>query len=131
MIKKFVSFLKSLFGSYPPGSYEDFFYNVGDTVYFDFDSDVLTLEAKANLEKQAEWLNKYGIKAVTIEGHCDPMEGTREYCLALGDRRDRSAKDYLSKFYSGKISNYTYGKERPCSVTINDYKNRRVVTVIQ
>jgi peptidoglycan-associated lipoprotein len=130
-LSSLLTVMKSFFSSCSPGSACDFITNVGDTNYFDFDSDVLTSEAKASLEKQAEWLNKYKIQAVTIEGHADAMEGMREYCLALGERRASSAKNYLSKFYSGGIHQYSYGKERPCSPTINDRKNRRVVTIIQ
>lgn len=123
--------MKSFFGSYPPGSHDDFMYNVGDTNYFDTFSDNVTLPTMQSLERQAEWLKKYNVKSVTIEGHCDPDEGTYEYCLALAERRAELSKEYLSKFYKGNIYTHSYGKGRPCTPLTGDYRNRRIVTIPQ
>ena len=76
------------------GSQEDLVVNVGDRVFFGTDRYDLGAEARAALDKQAAWLKKFPAVRITIEGHADER-GTREYNLALGDRRAASAKDYL------------------------------------
>ncbi|UCH74991.1 MAG: OmpA family protein, partial [Rhodospirillales bacterium] len=73
---------------------EDLVINVGDRVFFDFDKSDLRPDAIETLNRQADWLNTNGAITVTIEGHCDER-GTREYNLALGERRAASAKQYL------------------------------------
>jgi peptidoglycan-associated lipoprotein len=70
-----------------PGSQQDFVVNVGDRVFFETDSSELTEQARATLDKQAQWLNNYNRYAFTIEGHADER-GTREYNIALGARRN-------------------------------------------
>src|SRR5438477_6571155 len=77
-----------------PGSQEDLEKNVGDRVYFDYDRADLKPEARATLERQAAWLKQYGNVRIQVEGHCDER-GTREYNLALGERRANAAKNYL------------------------------------
>jgi len=74
-----------------PGSVADFKQNVGDRVFFDFDSSSLREDGRQTLNRQAEWLKKYTNYPVTIAGHCDER-GTREYNLALGERRANAAR---------------------------------------
>jgi peptidoglycan-associated lipoprotein len=117
-----------------PGSQQDFVVNVGDRVFFDTDSSDLSGQARATLDKQAEWLNHYGQYSFTIEGHADER-GTREYNLALGARRAQTVRDYLvSRGVAGqRMRTISYGKERPVA-TCDDIscwsQNRRAVTVL-
>ena len=116
-----------------PGSQEDFIVNVGDRVYFDYDSAELDADAQELLQHQAAWFKEHNILVVTIEGHCDER-GTREYNLALGERRANAAKDYMMTYgISGnRISVISYGKERPVnsgSTPLAWSQNRRSVTV--
>lgn len=121
-------------GSARPGSQEDLAQNVGDRVFFDYDSAALTAEAQQTLERQAAWLKQYGSMNVTVEGHCDER-GTREYNLALGERRAASVKKYLVGLGipSSRISTISYGKERPAVIGSDESawgQNRRGVTVL-
>ena len=86
----------------------------GDKVYFALDSSELSSTARATLEKQADWLNHYTRISVTVEGHCDER-GTREYNLALGERRANAVKEYLVALgvRSSRVNTVSYGKERP------------------
>ena len=117
-----------------PGSQQDFVVNVGDRVFFDTDSSELSEQARATLDKQAQWLNQYGRYAFTIEGHADER-GTREYNIALGARRAQTVREYLiSRGVSAqRMHTISYGKERPVALC-NDIscwsQNRRVVTVL-
>ena len=116
-----------------PGSQEDLIVNVGDRVFFAFDSFELDADAQELLQDQAAWLKQYNKTSITIEGHCDER-GTREYNLALGERRANAAKDYLMTYgiSSDRISVLSYGKERPVDPGSNPLswsKNRRSVTV--
>jgi peptidoglycan-associated lipoprotein len=117
-----------------PGSQQDFVVNVGDRVFFDTDSSELSDQARATLDKQAQWLNNYNRYAFTIEGHADER-GTREYNIALGARRAETVREYLvSRGVSGqRMRTISYGKERPVAVC-NDIscwsQNRRAVTVL-
>jgi len=97
-----------------PGSQEDLVQNVGDRVFFDLDRYDLKPEAQATLERQAAWLQKYPSVTVTVEGHCDER-GTREYNLALGERRANAVKNYLEALgvNGNRITTVSYGKERP------------------
>jgi len=118
----------------PAGSQEDLVVNVGDRVFFGFDSSELSSEARAALEKQAAWLKKFGGVRVVIEGHCDER-GTREYNLALGERRANASKDYLVALgiNPARIKTISYGKERPAALGHNEAawaQNRRGVTVV-
>lgn len=117
-----------------PGSNEDLAANVGDRVFFDLDSSVITSEGQKTLERQAAWLQNYPNASVTIEGHCDER-GTREYNLALGERRATAAKNYLTSLgvNASRISTISYGKERPAVIGSNEAawaQNRRAVTVV-
>lgn len=117
-----------------PGTTEDFVANVGDRVFFEFDRSDLTAEARTTLERQAFWLRKYPSVTVSIEGHADER-GTREYNLALGERRASSARDYLVSLGidPSRLSTISYGEERPAVVGSNEEawaQNRRAVTVI-
>ncbi|WP_374763707.1 peptidoglycan-associated lipoprotein Pal [Yunchengibacter salinarum] len=90
---------------------------VGDRVFFDFDSSELDQKDRDVLEKQAEWLMHYTDMDVTIEGHCDER-GTREYNLALGERRANAVKEYLMALGvpASRLDTISYGKERPAVV---------------
>ena len=77
-----------------PGSQQDFTQNVGDKIFFNTDSAVIRPDAAVILNKQVQWLNQYPNRVVTIEGHADER-GTREYNLALGDRRANAVRDML------------------------------------
>ncbi len=117
-----------------PGSKEDFAQNVGDRVFFDFNESDIKPEGQAILEKQAKWLQTYGSLTVTVEGHCDDR-GTREYNLALGERRANAVKKALVALGvpAARVSTISYGKERPAVVGDNEAawaQNRRGVTVI-
>jgi len=117
------------------GTQEDLVVNVGDRVFFDFDKYNLKPPARSTLEKQAVWLKKYPALGITIEGHCDER-GTREYNLALGERRANAAKDYLIALgiASDRIKTISYGKERPVALGSNEAawaQNRRSVTVVR
>ncbi len=117
-----------------PGSKEDFVVNVGDRVFFDFDKYDITPEAQGVLKKQAAWLSVYPNVIVTVEGHCDER-GTREYNLALGERRANAVKDYLSALGIARtrVKTISYGKERPVALGHDDAawsQNRRGVTML-
>ena len=121
-------------GAVQPGSREDFMKNVGDRVFFDFDKSDIKPEGRQILQRQADWLKKYPNVTVTVEGHCDDR-GTREYNLALGERRASAAKKMLVALGvpAARISTISYGKERPAVVGDNEAawaQNRRAVTVI-
>jgi peptidoglycan-associated lipoprotein len=117
-----------------PGSQQDFVVNVGDRVFFETDSSELTDQARATLDKQAQWLNNYNRYAFTVEGHADER-GTREYNIALGARRAETVRQYLvSRGLSAqRMRTISYGKERPVALC-NDIscwsQNRRAVTVL-
>ena len=120
--------------SYEPGSEEEFIVEVGDRVFFGFDSFDLTGEGQDILNRQAEWLNTYPNTGIVVEGHADER-GTREYNLALGERRAVAVKNYLVALGidASRIETISYGKERPAVVGSNEgawSRNRRGVTVI-
>jgi len=117
-----------------PGSQQDLAQNVGDRVLFGFDKYDLSPEAQATLERQAAWLRQYPSVTVSVEGHCDER-GTREYNLALGERRANSVKNYLVALGvdQNRIQTISYGKERPAVSGSNEEawaQNRRAVTVV-
>jgi peptidoglycan-associated lipoprotein len=117
-----------------PGSKEDFIQNVGDRVFFDFDKSVVKPEGQQTLQRQAEWLKRYPNVTVTIEGHCDER-GTREYNLALGERRATAVQRALVALgvQANRVRTISYGKERPAVLGSNEAawaQNRRGVTVI-
>lgn len=118
-----------------PGSAADFVAQSGsDTVLFPFDSYEIDDEAKSILGKQAEWLARYPSIKVTIEGHTDER-GTREYNLALGDRRATAAKNFLAAqgVATSRMTTISYGKERPVAEGTDEAafaRNRRAVSVV-
>jgi peptidoglycan-associated lipoprotein len=121
-------------GAARPGTQEDMVVNVGDRVFFGFDKSDLSTEAQGTLDRQATWLKKYSSAKVTLEGHCDER-GTREYNIALGERRATAAKNYLEAagIAAARISTISYGKERPAVVGSNEAawaQNRRAVTIV-
>ena len=106
---------------------------VADRVFFATNESILTTASRDTLRKQAAWMRKNSSVTVVLEGHADER-GTREYNLALGERRANAAKDYLMTYgiSSNRISVISYGKERPVdsgSNTLAWSKNRRSVTV--
>ena len=107
---------------------------IGNTVYFGYDSSALTADAQGTLARQAAFLNANPALTVTIEGHCDER-GTREYNLALGERRGSAARDFLLArgVDSARIRVVSYGKERPAVSGSSEgswARNRRAATVI-
>jgi peptidoglycan-associated lipoprotein len=117
-----------------PGSQADFVASVmSDTVHFETDKSDLSQQDQDILRSQAQWLMKYPDKRVTIEGHCDER-GTREYNLALGDRRATAARNFLVSLGidASRMSTISYGKERPVALGSDEAawaQNRRAVTV--
>lgn len=121
--------------SVTPGSVGDFRQNVGDRVFFDTDSSTVREDGRQTLNRQAEWLKKYGNYQITIEGHCDER-GTREYNLALGERRANAARQYLiaQGIPAARLKTVSYGKERPDPVGSDEAawsRNRRAVTALE
>ena len=117
-----------------PGSQEDLVVNVGDRVFFGFDQYDLTAEAQETLRRQAEWMATYGDVTVTVEGHCDER-GTREYNLALGERRSNAVKNFLVALGvdPSRVTTISYGKEQPAVIGSDESswaQNRRGVTVV-
>tara|TARA_Y100000590_G_scaffold468233_1_gene650196 strand:- start:19195 stop:19683 length:489 start_codon:yes stop_codon:yes gene_type:complete len=117
-----------------PGSSDDLIVNVGDRVFFALNSHDLDDDSKSRLQDQASWLKQYSNVAITVEGHCDER-GTREYNIALGERRAQSMKNYLIGLgiEAGRISTISYGKERPSVLGSNESawsQNRRAVAVV-
>lgn len=96
-----------------PGSLEDFNRNVNNKAYFALDKSHLEAEAQNNMNSVAEWTRKYPQPSMTVEGHCDPR-GTREYNLALGQKRANAASNYLKSKGAGvqNITTVSYGKDR-------------------
>jgi peptidoglycan-associated lipoprotein len=121
-------------GAAVPGSAQDFVVNVGDRVFFETDSTELTPQARTTLDKQAQWLQYYNKYSFTVEGHADER-GTREYNMALGERRANAAKDFLLSqgIPESRLLVTSWGKERPVAAGSNEEawaQNRRAVTVL-
>jgi len=113
---------------------KDFEKHAGNAVWFAYDSSALSEKAKEELERQACWLAKHPEVKATVEGHCDER-GTREYNLALGERRAESARKFLTHkgVANHRLNTISYGKERPVKMgnTEEDFAyNRRAVTVV-
>ena len=105
-----------------------------DTIYFDTDQFNIDAEDQAALQQQANYLRQYPNVRATVEGHCDER-GTREYNLALGERRANAAKNYLVSLgvEANRITTVSYGKERPVALGSNEQawaRNRRAVTIV-
>lgn len=116
------------------GSQEDFLANVSsDRIFFDTDKYDIDAEDQATLRSQAQWLASNPSVRVTVEGHADER-GTRDYNLALGERRANAAKNYLASLGvdAARITTISYGKERPAALGSDEEawaQNRRAVTV--
>lgn len=117
-----------------PGSQSHFVANISsDRVFFDTDQSEVDAEDQATLQSQATYLRQYPQVRVTIEGHADER-GTREYNLALGERRANAAKNYLvaQGIPESRVSTISFGKERPDATGSDEAswaRNRRAVTV--
>ncbi|NQW53074.1 MAG: peptidoglycan-associated lipoprotein Pal [Rhodospirillales bacterium] len=121
--------------SVAPGTVGDFRQNVGDRVFFDTDASTVREDGRQTLNRQAEWLKKYPNYQITVEGHCDER-GTREYNLALGERRANAARQYLiaQGIPAARLKTVSYGKERPDPVGSDEAswaRNRRAVTALE
>ena len=118
-----------------PGSRADFLQAVpSDRILFDTDSYSVDDEDRGTLDAQARWLLAHANVSVTIEGHCDER-GTREYNLALGDRRANAVKNYLAArgVPAARMTTISWGKERPVAQGSDESawaQNRRAVTVV-
>ena len=123
-------------GQIVEGSQEDFLAAVGmdgDRIFFDTDKFNVDTADQATLQAQAQWLSRYPNKRIVIEGHCDER-GTRDYNLALGERRANAAKNYLASLGvdASRIQTVSHGKEKPAAEGSNDQAwaiNRRAVTI--
>ena len=105
-----------------------------DTIYFDTDKFDIDAEDQAALRQQAQYLQQFANVRATVEGHADER-GTREYNLALGERRANAAKNYLVSLGvpANRITVVSYGKERPVALGSNEQawaRNRRAVTIV-
>ncbi|KQS02873.1 peptidoglycan-associated lipoprotein [Sphingomonas sp. Leaf357] len=118
-----------------PGSRADFERSVtSNTINFGLDQYDIDPRAREILDSQSQWLARYPNVAVTLEGHADER-GTREYNLALGDRRANATKNYLAArgVNPARISTISYGKERPIALGSDEAswaQNRRAVTIV-
>jgi peptidoglycan-associated lipoprotein len=118
-----------------PGSQEDLVANIGDRVFFDTDSSSIRGDQRPVLQRQSGWLRQYPAVTVQVEGHADER-GTREYNLALGQRRANAARDALvaGGVAGARISTISYGKDRPAALGSTEdawAQNRRAVTVVR
>ena len=117
-----------------PGSQQDFVASVSsDTIYFDTDRYNIDDIDRAALASQAQWLARYPAVRITVEGHADER-GTRDYNLALGERRANAARNYLASLGvdASRITVVSYSKERPVALGSDEAswaQNRRAVTV--
>ena len=104
-----------------PGSVADFTVNVGDRVYFDLDQYRVDSQDQQILQRQAAWLQSYPSVKILVAGNCDER-GTREYNLALGERRASVVRDYLVSLGidPARIETVSYGKERPLATASNE-----------
>ncbi len=122
-------------GAIRPGSQEDLVANVGDRVLFDTDRSSIRGDQRPILERQAAWMGRNAGVRVQVEGHADER-GTREYNLALGQRRANAARDVLvaGGVSGARITTISYGKDRPAALGSDEgawAQNRRAVTVVQ
>lgn len=118
-----------------PGSQEDLVQSAGDKVFFGSDQSTLNEQARATLNRQAEWLQRYPQVNVWVAGNCDER-GTEEYNLALGQRRANADRDYLvaQGVARSRIETISYGKARPIdpdSTPAAWAQNRNAVTSVR
>lgn len=126
--------LTQIYDGPAPGTQADLEENVGDRVFFGYDRFDLAPEARATLDKQAQWMQQHPSLTITVEGHADER-GTREYNLALGERRANSVKNYLVALGIDprRVNTISFGKERPAVPGANESswaQNRRGVAVV-
>jgi len=117
------------------GSQQEFVQEVGDRIFFGYDSYNLDVQAQQTLRRQAAWLQQYSQYSIAVEGHCDER-GTREYNLALGERRATAVRNYLVTLGvpANRVNTVSYGKERPTCTEANETcwsRNRRGVTTLR
>jgi len=117
------------------GSQEDLVANVGDRVLFDTDRSSIRADQRTVLERQSAWMGRFPQVQVMVEGHADER-GTREYNLALGQRRANAARDVLvaGGVAGTRIQTISYGKDRPDALGSNEEswaRNRRAVTAVR
>jgi peptidoglycan-associated lipoprotein len=122
-------------GNIRPGSQEDLVANVGDRVFFDFDRSNIRADQRPVLQRQSEWMGRYPDVRVQVEGHTDER-GTREYNLALGQRRANAARDVLvaGGVNPARVSTISFGKDQPAALGSDESawaQNRRAVTVVR
>jgi len=122
-------------GAIRVGSQEDLRANVGDRVFFGSDRSNIGADQRPVLERQARWLAQHAQNQVTVEGHADER-GTREYNLALGQRRANAARDVLvaSGVAGSRVQTVSFGKDRPEALSSDETswsQNRRAVTVVR
>lgn len=125
----------STVGGAVPGSQQDLVANVGDRVFFAYDQSSLSNDARATLDRQVAWLQRFPQVPIQVAGDCDER-GTVEYNLALGQRRANAARDYLvAHGVSGaRIRAISYGKERPVALGSDEQayaQNRNAITSVQ
>jgi peptidoglycan-associated lipoprotein len=116
-----------------PDSQEYLVVNVGDRVFFGFNKSEINSESADTLKRQAAWMQENGNVTVVVEGHADER-GTREYNLALGERRANAVREHLISLgvSAARINTISYGKERPAVLGSNEAawaQNRRGVTL--
>ena len=117
-----------------PGSEEDLVANVGDRVFYDFNTARLRDDGHTTLDKQAAWFAKYGSVNAQVAGNCDER-GTEEYNLALGQRRANAAASYLRAkgVAGGRLTTISYGKDRPTAQGSDEQawaQNRNAITSV-
>lgn len=117
-----------------PGTAADFNKNIPNRVFFEYNKSKLSHEAMKTLDTQAGWFKTYPSTTAVIEGHTD-VRGTKEYNLALGERRAQNAEKHLNKMgiHKNRISTVSYGKERPFATGMTEAdhaQNRTAVTVV-
>jgi len=122
-------------GNIRPGSQEDLVANVGDRIFFDFDRSNVRADQRPVLQRQAEWMGRHPEVRVQVEGHADER-GTREYNLALGQRRANATRDVLvaGGVNSSRVSTISFGNDQPAALGSDESawaQNRRAVTVVR
>ena len=118
----------------PPGTMEDLTVEVGDRIFFDYDQYNIRADQRGTVEALAAWLDTNGAATLTLEGHADER-GTREYNLALGERRANAVRDYLIALGTnpGRLSVVSFGEERPAVLGSTEAawaQNRRSAFVV-
>lgn len=117
-----------------PNTQQDLVVNIGDRVFFGYDQYDLTSEARAQIERQAQWM-KQNTVSIMVEGHADER-GTREFNIALGEKRASAVRNYLiaNGVEPSRLQTISYGKERPAVMGAEETswaQNRRGVLVVQ